>query len=301
MNNEDRFVTQPIDNNNGTQTNAGNVPTIQKATIVSSSNVVNTQPTTPVVANEAPQINSVQNVPVDTNTTPQVPVDTTIPQSSVDTNTPQITTPGTTPQINSDPGMVTDEKLKKVEINYTPPSKFKIFLMIFFFVLLIGFVIFLPDITAYINKLKSGDLNYQEEKITTGKLKCNLQTSTTNLDKEYKLVFKFTDNKLNKVEFNITTRGDVSLDEETLDKLNDTCNNLKNAAKGLNGVYINCQYSDGELVETQNFELASVEKEKLDAAYTEAGGNHPEYQDGQDMDGIERNLNASGYTCKREK
>lgn len=296
MNNEDRFVTQPISNNNTNVTNTNNtnnpgvVPNIPKATIVSSSSVntnvnqviptVNTNPVNTVQSVGTPEINNVQSVP---ETTPQVALE------------------NTTPQVTNDTGMVTDENLKRVEINYTPPSKFKIFVLIVFFIGMVAFIIFLPDIVTYVNKMKSGDLNYQEEKITTGKLKCSFESSTTNLDKKYSLNLKFANNKLNKVEFSITTRGDVSLDEEALDKLNNTCVQLKNAAKGLSGVYINCEYTDGELVETQNFDLELVDNEKLGSAFTEAGGNHPEYQYGQDMDGIERNLNASGYTCKREK
>ena len=49
---------------------------------------------------------------------------------------------------------IKNDKLKEVEINYTPPSKGKIFLLVVFFILLIGFVIFLPDISKMIEERK---------------------------------------------------------------------------------------------------------------------------------------------------
>lgn len=201
---------------------------------------------------------------------------------------------------NLDNTTMINENLKKVEVNYTPPSKAKVVLLVLFFIFLIGFVLFLPDITSYIGKYKAGELNTTEEVITSGVLKCSLSTSTTNLDKNYDLDFYFTDSKLQKTSFSITTKGDATLDEETLDEYAATCKQLKENVEGMQGVIIQCDYTEGKLVETQTFDLAVIDSKELGAAFTEAGGNNPEYQYEQDIDRIERNMNASNYTCKRE-
>lgn len=203
--------------------------------------------------------------------------------------------------VGDDPGAVVNENLKEVEINYTPPSRFKVFLLVLLFVVLIAFVIFLPDITKFVDAFKAGELTNKEEvKITTGRLNCSLSTNTANLDKKYDVTFNFTDNQLEYMEYNITTRGNANLDEEVLDELNAYCKQLEDNVVGMNGVTIRCDYTNSQLVESQSFNLVDVDIEALDSAFIEAGGNYPEYKYGQDIDNIEKNMLASGYTCNRE-
>ena len=204
------------------------------------------------------------------------------------------------PVKEEDPNKVVNEDLKKVEINYTPPSKGKMVSLILFFIFLIAFIIFLPQITTMVNELKAGGQEAKEVKITTGRLICTYKTNTTNLDKEYKLTFGFTDNKLEKLEYNSTTKGDPTSDEETLDNLADKCKLLKQFTSSIEGVNVTCDYSEGKLFEKQSFVYADLDEEKLTAAYTEAGGTSPQYVNGQDMDYIEKNMNASGYSCERQ-
>ena len=204
-----------------------------------------------------------------------------------------------TAQTEQNDRAINNEKLKQVEINYTPPSKAKVVLLVLFFIALLGFIVFLPDISSYMRTLQSG--GGTTEKITTGRLICTLDSNTKDIDKNYELVFHFTDNKLQKTSITITTRGDVSLDEDKLDALADTCKQLKKNVEKMDGVSIQCDYSDGKLVETQNYDLASLDSTKLDSAFSEAGGVKPEYEKDQDMDKLESNMNASGYSCKRER
>ncbi len=275
--------------------------------------------TLPVVNDEVPVLDTTAAIPVvpteaapvPENTASMAPVTAEVPVLDSTTTIPVVptamaNTQNTAPVVSNpnpvggDTGGVVPENLKSVEINYKPPSKFKTFLLIVFFVFLIAFVIFLPEITTMINLYKAGDLNYTPEKITTGKLKCTLDTNTTNLDKSYDLTYNFTDNKLEKTSFIITTRGDATLDEATLDELAQTCQSLATNVESLEGITVQCSYTDGKLVETQHFDLKNMNVDEVDEAFIEAGGNNPEYQYGQDMDIIERSMNASGYTCKRE-
>lgn len=199
-----------------------------------------------------------------------------------------------------DPNGLVNENLKKVEVQYTPPSKGKTVALIMFFIFLILFVIFLPEVTTIVDKLLGKNQEEVAQKITTGKLVCEFSTNTANLDKDYKLIFGFSNNKLEKLNYTTTTKGDPSLDAETMDDLANRCKMLKEFTSSVTGVNVTCDYSEGKLVENQDFDYASLDTEGLDSAYTEAGGTNPQYTNGQDMDSIEKNMNASGYTCKRQ-
>ena len=194
-----------------------------------------------------------------------------------------------------------NENLKKVEIkDYTPPSKFKVFILIVFFIGLVAFIIFLPDISSMISNYRSGAYNKQDEVITTGRLICNLSSTTTDLDKDYEFTFSFTDSQLKKTKYILNTRGD-STTEETLNKLDKDCRTLKESVASIDGVSVSCEYIEGRLTETQIFNLETIDSDKLTAAFTEAGGMLPSYTLDQNIDDIEKNMKASGYTCVREK
>lgn len=192
------------------------------------------------------------------------------------------------------------KNLKKVEVEYKPPGKFKTFILIVFLVGLILFVIYLPQVKEYVENYQNRGKTPEIMKITSGKLKCSLQSNTKTLDKNYDLVFYFTDNKLERTEFTITTKGDPTADEEELNKLEASCKLLESESENLDGLYVKCSNKTGILKEIQNFDLSKLDSEKLDSAFVEAGANNPEYQYGQDMDRLEQNMNASGYSCKRE-
>ena len=273
--------------------------------------VVNQVPTTSVVPNTTPvankfmavndvnQINQpVNNVP---NTAPvvQQPVQV-VPTTEVITTPPTQVVPA--PQPTVDNNAMINENLQKVEIkNYTPPSKFKIFLLIVFFLLLIAFIMFLPDISSQIRIYMSGaNEPVEKEVITTGKLICSLSTNTTDLDKEYEFEFSYTDSKLKTTKYVVYTRGDTTT-ETVLDELAEKCKTLKANTEEIEGVSVKCEYSDGKLMEKQIFELEKIDTEKLDAAFTEAGGLLPSYKYDQEIDGIEKNMKASNYSCERQK
>ena len=265
-------------NNNETNTNV--TPQVEQPTIV------NSQPV------EAPVITNANVEPQVVEQTPQV-VETPV----MDVPQPQQVTQAQPQPENT---AIVNEDLKKVEVNYTPPSKGKSIALILFFIFLIAFVIFLPEITEMVNKMKANKNSPAEVKITDGKMTCTNKTNTTNLDKEYRIVFRFNDNKLEKLDYSTTTKGDATLDAKTLDGLNDTCKKLKDSTKTLAGISVSCDYSEGKLIEKQSFVYTEIEEEKLDAAYAEAGGTMPQYQTRQDMDSIEKSMNAAGYSCKRE-
>lgn len=267
-----------------------------------------TVPTT--VVNQVP---SQVNVPVQTEIEILQPVANTVQTQTVSTpqqvfinsqvSTEPVTTPPIVGQAQVDPNGMINENLKKVEIkDYTPPSKLKVFGLLLFFILLIAFIVFLPQISSMIRIYMSGANNPQpiEEVITSGKLVCSMTNNSMDLDKEYKFTFEFTDSKLKTTKYVSNIIGD-STAENSLDILAEKCNNLKENASELEGVSIRCNYTGNNLVESQYFELETLDTEKVNAAFTEAGGILPSYKIDQDIDEIEKNMKASNYTCQRQK
>ncbi len=203
--------------------------------------------------------------------------------------------------MNNNSSTFVNEKLKEVSVNYTPPSKAKTFGMVFMFILIIAFVIFLPDITTMVNKYKASKLENFEEVITTGKLECSLKTNTSNLDIDYFKVFKYTDNKLESADYTTTTKGDIELDAETLNEINDKCQLLKDYTSKVDGISVKCNFSKNKLEEKQSYDFSKFSKEEVETAFTEVGGTYPDYNVGDSIDNIEKNMNAAGYTCIRKK
>ena len=251
----------------------------------------NTTPIVPVVTSEPVVMPQPVTTPAVTSQPVVIPQPVTTP---VVTSEPVVVPqPVTTPVVTSQP--VNDKK------EYTPPSKFKIVVLIIFFILLVGFVLFLPDISAYIEKYKSGNTSYTKEEITTGKLICTLNSNTTNLDKNYSWRFIFSENKLDSVRLELVTRGDATGDKEALSEIGQKCKTLEEETNSIDGVSVRCDIYDDRIIETQSFNLENIDNDKLDAAYSEAGGMNPGYKYNQDISIIEKNMNASGYSCKKEK
>lgn len=243
--------------------------------------------------------NTVNNTPNNNQAQPanQVPFTTGVAESVPAANTDGVNNM-TAPD---DPNAMVNEKLKKVEIDYKPPGKYQMFLLIVFFFFIIGFAFFLPEISSFINLYKSGKLNEVNEEITTGKITCKLESNTANLDMSYVRVFYFEEKMLRSAEFTLTTRGDPTQDEKTLDALNLKCTTLSEHSKAVNGLNVKCEYDGSKLVETQTYKYASINEDEINAAFAEIGGTVPEFSDGEDIDKIEHSMNAAGYSCFKEK
>ena len=158
---------------------------------------------------------------------------------------------------------------------------------------------FLPNITEIIHKYQSGDNQNPVDKIVDGKLTCTLEKSDDNYDYNYSAVFTYSDNKLEKLSLTNIIKGDISMDSTKLDELANKCSLLEKSVEDIDEVTIRCNYTDGELEEKQSFSLGSLDYKKLDSAFSEAGGTVPNYQYGDSIDSIEKEMNASGYTCNR--
>lgn len=249
----------------------GNSGTVQQPSVPSIENtgVVSQQPITPSVENTtvAPQQPSAPAV----ETAVQATTET---QNSKDTAT-------------------------KTDINYKPPGAFKTLLLIIFFGGLVAFIIFLPEIQAYIAEY--GSVGKGQTEITDGRLICTLDTNTTNLDKSFERTFIFADKKLESATFTTTTKGDITKDEKTLDELSNTCKMKKEYVSSISGIGITCDYSDGLLTEKEHFDYKDFDMEKVKTAYAEAGVDVIEYEYGYDIDKIKTSMLQAGFSCKIER
>ena len=307
MNNENKNTNVGTNNVTSNTTNipsVGSVPFNGVSPVNQGLSEINTSPVTPQIVSNPTEIPEM-TAP----TTPQIVNDPTAALKGVDSST--ISTTSDAPRITdtaveatthnheqNNAGAMVNEKLKKVEVEYKPPSKFKIGLMLFFFVLILAFIIFLPEVTQYMSDLFDKKDNTVIE-ITTGKLVCKLDSTTANLDKNYVRTFQFTDNKIEKVTFKTTTRGDITQDEDTLNELNKQCTDIRDGLESLIGASIECDYQNGKLVETEKFDLATYDYEQTSAAYTEAGADMLKFDNGEDVDRVKTSMLQAGFSCEK--
>ena len=172
-------------------------------------------------------------------------------------------------------------------------------MLIIFFGGLVAFIIFLPEIQAYIAEY--GFVGKGQTEITDGRLICTLDTNTTNLDKSFERTFIFADKKLESATFTTTTKGDITKDEKTLDELSNTCKMKKEYVSSISGIGITCDYSDGLLTEKEHFDYKDFDMEKVKTAYAEAGVDVIEYEYGYDIDKIKTSMLQAGFSCKIER
>ena len=200
----------------------------------------------------------------------------------------------------SEDGAYVDEKLKSVEINYVPPSKWRVGLLIFMFIFLVVFVLFLPNIVETLDIMKSGGVE-KEEEITSGRLVCTMEKDTEKYDIIYDRTFYFTDSKLQTATFKTTTKGDASEDEKELNVFYENCNNLNDDVSSVSGIEVKCSYTDGKIITTEKYDLANFDSEDVSYSFAEDGGDLIEYKFGADIKKVMVNMRSNGYTCDMQK
>lgn len=197
--------------------------------------------------------------------------------------------------------IVEEKKAEENTGDNVGPSKLRVFGLVVMFAGLLALVIFLPDISAYIETQKYLRNQPPVEEITTGTLECTMEDSSENLDYTYTFSFGFKDKKLTRLKSVSEIRGDVSLDEAELDKLKAECDLLNVIVKDLSGVSVSCKLANGLFTKSQTFNFSSIVVDDAITAYIEAGGQYPNYRNGDDIDSIEKDLLSANYTCKKVK
>lgn len=329
MNNENNTnAINATQNSNVTNGNVGTVPTPSNTPVAQT--VAVPSATTPVAQNvTVPSV----NVPVDANITENNNVQTNVATSTTMEGTITSTAPTTLnmpaivnpldvkiEELDFEPKKTVIEKnanaeqlkekgpseyalkLQQAIDNYKPPSKFKTVITIVMIIFIILFGTFMPEIYNYVSYLKAGGSQPAQQELTTGYLNCSLETVTSNLDKTYTRKFAYEENKLKKVNLETTTRGDITLDEDILDNLNEKCILIKNSVSNLAPyVNVNCIYTEGLLVEKESFDLKNYDIELVKAAYAEAGSTVLEFDYDSNIDDVKKSMLQAGFTCTKDE
>ena len=196
-----------------------------------------------------------------------------------------------------------DVAMKEIKIGNETQNQgnFKYVMTFVLFIILGGTIIFMPEISNYIAQVKYEKEYSVAPKIMSGVLKCELSRNSDKFDMNYVYKFNFDDNKFKKLSYTSETRGDANLDEAELEKLNNECLLLKEITESIDGIVVSCDYRTGSVTKSQALDYSKINVDDAYTAYSEAGGVYPDYNYLEDMDNIEKNMKAAGYTCERFK
>ena len=194
-----------------------------------------------------------------------------------------------------------EENKKKGEIGKKIRSTWNSLLLILLFVFLVIFVVFLPEVQTTVSNFFEGKKVDYVEVIPTGQLVCTMDANTTTLDRHIERVFQYENNKVRSSKFTTVVRGDITLDEEELDQLNEQCNKVKEKVSNLEGVSVYCDYENGRLEERESFDYKNYSLDDVSTAYLDAGSSLVEIEYQEDIDHIMTLMRQGGFTCNKEK
>lgn len=215
----------------------------------------------------------------------------TVPSQTVTTNSSS-TTQNTKSTVADNTKSNPDKKTKK-------ESNLKYYMTFIFFALLIWMVAFLPEISSFVSNYMASKQQEGVPVITTGTLTCTMNTNDDKYDYYYEADFNFKDSKMYRLTFSATTKGDQNLDAIELSGMMSSCDLLQQQTANLEGVEVSCSLSNGVYENVQKLDYEDLKSDLVTTAYLEAGGTYPNYEYGQDINEIEKEMKASNYTCER--
>ena len=214
-----------------------------------------------------------------------------VPSQAVTTNSSS-TTQNTKSTVADNTKSTPDKKTKK-------ESNLKYYMTFIFFALLIWMVAFLPEISSFVSNYMASKQQEGVPAITTGTLTCAMNTNDDKYDYYYEADFNFKDSKMYRLTFSATTKGDQNLDAIELSGMKSSCDLLQQQTANLEGVEVSCSLSNGVYENVQKLDYEDLKSDLVTTAYLEAGGTYPNYEYGQDINEIEKEMKASNYTCER--
>ena len=243
--------------------------------------------------------NSVTPTPSKTNVTPAVvtPNVTTIAsKSATSPSATTSTTTNTSTEKVSDTGKKVSGSDKK---SGKKTSNLKMYLTFIFLALLILMIVFLPEINTFVHDFFNKKEAENTPSITSGHLICTLETNDSNFNYEYETDFSFKDSKLYKLTLTTKTVGDLNLDATDLSGLNASCQLLQFQTSKFDGVEVMCDLEGNTFTNTQTLDYEVLNRDEVTTAYLEAGGIYPDYKYEENIDDIEKDMNAQNYSCAR--
>ena len=289
-----------------TTTNVTPSVTTPNVTATASNSVTSTPSTTTNVTSAVvtPNVtttasNSVTPTPSTTNVTPAVvtPNVTTIAsKSETSPSATTFTTTNTSTEKVSDTGKEVSGSDKK---SGKKTSNLKMYLTFIFLALLILMIVFLPEINTFVHDFFNKKEAENTPSITSGHLICTLETNDSNFNYEYETDFSFKDSKLYKLTLTTKTVGDLNLDATDLSGLNASCQLLQFQTSKFDGVEVMCDLEGNTFTNTQTLDYEILNRDEVTTAYLEAGGIYPDYKYEENIDDIEKDMNAQNYSCAR--
>lgn len=169
-----------------------------------------------------------------------------------------------------------------------------IVLIVTFIILLVA-IIFLPMSGDLFDSLFSKDDNTSEE-VTNGSLVCTLEHDDNGdgISLQYTETYDFSDSKVESLEHEVLIQGNA----DYLTERNTECELLQREAANITSVQIDCDLSSNQMIETQYFNLSTLDLSLLDIGFTEAGGVYPNGMSGENYKDVQRSLEMSGYDCE---
>ena len=243
--------------------------------------------------------NSVTPTPSKTNVTPAVvtPNVTTIAsKSATSPSATTSTTTNTSTEKVSDTGKKVSGSDKK---SGKKTSNLKMYLTFIFLALLILMIVFLPEINTFVHDFFNKKEAENTQSITSGHLICTLETNDSDFNYEYETDFSFKDSKLYKLTLTTKTVGDLNLDATDLSGLNASCQLLQFQTSKFDGVEVMCDLEGNTFTNTQTLDYEVLNRDEVTTAYLEAGGIYPDYKYEENIDDIEKDMNAQNYSCAR--
>ena len=288
-----------------TTTNVTSVVTTSNVTATASNSVTSTPSTTNVTpAVATPNVtttasNSVTPTPSTTNVTPAVATPNVTATASKSATSPSATTSttiNTSTEKVSDTGKEVSDSDKK---SGKKTSNLKMYLSFIFLALLILMIVFLPEINTFVHDFFNKKEAENTPSITSGHLICTLETNDSNFNYEYETDFSFKDSKLYKLTLTTKTVGDLNLDATDLSGLNASCQLLQFQTSKFDGVEVMCDLEGNTFTNTQTLDYEILNRDEVTTAYLEAGGIYPDYKYEENIDDIEKDMNAQNYSCAR--
>lgn len=179
--------------------------------------------------------------------------------------------------------------------NVNQDGCFKSVLAFVFLIAVIVFVIFLPDISEYIeSKRKPAAQRQIENRKVNGTLVCAKNSSTKDIDTDYEIKMIFKNQKLISSRFTTIVESydtPVMLDKKT------KCDEAVKIAETTNGLDMQCNLEDTVLTVVEEYELKNIKRDDL-KSYINASGTDPKYDYGENIYNIKQALEKEKYNCE---
>ena len=189
------------------------------------------------------------------------------------------------------PQLIANNEVDEEYDDNVGPSKVKVAFLVIFFILVLVFVIFLPDISSIV---KTGKFIPSSNEITNGILSCSMIKESDNTEITYDIDFSFTNKKLQTSTLKITTSSE---DKNIINEKYSECKNIEDVSEKVSGIDVSCSSSSSISTMREDYTYNIIDNNNL-TPFTEAGGTYPEHEFEQNIDDIKSSMIREGYDCK---